>query len=203
VRFEQFNNALAMAKLALYFFENNDFPRILDADEASDRAVWKIGRNPLCEISFNYPYLSREHAAIRCRQIIAGQYVWEILHFGRHPSYRMESDDSSTPLKKGEWTEIDDGDRFFFVDRNCGFLATTNIDETLEQDWEDLGPDTVNETIKAALATPPATPEIDNMWEGIYHTLLSLKDVPTHRLIIYGLLFLAGLALVLLLSAAG
>lgn len=164
-----------MAKIALYFFDNQDAPRVLDTDSHPGGKLWKIGRGAGSDISFAHPAISRTHAALRCRNLgIDDLSQWEIMAVGVNPSYRSASGEGDSTLPRNLWVALEDGDRLWFVVRDCGFLITTEIDETLELDTEE---DEITEVGPAPAPAPPPerSPEPDT-WVSLARVILNGPD---------------------------
>jgi hypothetical protein len=161
-----------VSKIALYFSEDQEFPRILDTDHHPIAKIWRIGRSPACDITFNNPAISRTHAALRCRDLgVDDLAVWEIMAVGLNPTYRAPSGQDGAELARNEWTALEDGDRLWFVDRGYGFLCTTEIDETLEVERQQaLEEDATAGGPAAPPALPPA-PEHPATWASVVKDL--------------------------------
>lgn len=159
-------------RLALYFHENGNIPRILDTETAPKLdedgcGVWQIGRpGHGASIIFDDNQVSRHQALIRC-YTVAGRSQWQIQHsyLAKNRSYKEAPQGEAIALPAGQWLNINEFDRFFFVKRKYGFTATTEIDETLEERIEDDGgPDTENATLKRAIAEMRQTQKQEKHW---------------------------------------
>jgi len=185
-----------VSKIALYFFDNQDAPRVLDTDAHPAGKLWKIGRGHGSDISFGYPAISRTHAALRCRNLgIDDLSQWEIMAVGANPSYRSHSGGADVVLPRNEWVPLEDGDRLWFVVRDSGFLVTTEIDETLEIDTEE---DDITECGPPPGASPPPAPEPpQSEWVALAKIILNGPEgIPNALWWVF--LLLVGLAIAIL-----
>ena len=153
--------------LALYFNDDeSNRPRSL---VESDGPFWLIGRPSSKQarqpdISFNCGEISKEHAFIRVVDE-GGFSSWQIKHRGKNRTVRVRRG-AKDELPFDMWLPIEDGDRYYFVREECGFVVTTDLEETLNNvpfpqhensDSSDEGDRTINVTLEQAIAEAKAT----------------------------------------------
>ncbi len=175
-----------LAKLALYFAEDTS-PRIIDTDGHADAFVWRVGRNPKLEIVFRNPRVSREHASIRYDEELG---CWQIADSKSANGTWL----NGRKLPPYTWHPIVESDRAIFGVTSAAISFSYDTHSTLDGSEDDT-PTGGQPKPQEHPAVPPAP--IDDWRIAI---IQAIKETPNHRLVLYGILALSGLALWLLLT---